>query len=154
MLEITESAMMKDTEAVVQNLHALKALGLRIALDDFGTGYSSLAYLEQLPDRHPQDRPLIRDALADDEDQVGLAQAIINIAETLGHTTDRRRGRERGPGDAPAPAGLPARAGLSPRGAARRPGDRGDAAGARRQVAPQRPSELAAIGCQRGLTAP
>jgi len=86
-LEITESAMMKDTEAVVQNLHALKALGLRIALDDFGTGYSSLAYLEQLPvDILKIDRSFVT-ALADDEDQVGLAQAIIKIAETLGHTT-------------------------------------------------------------------
>jgi diguanylate cyclase (GGDEF)-like protein/PAS domain S-box-containing protein len=86
-LEITESAMMRDTQLVIRNLHALKALGLRVALDDFGTGYSSLAYLEQLPiDILKIDRSFVT-ALADDEDQVGLAQAIIKIAETLGHTT-------------------------------------------------------------------
>jgi diguanylate cyclase (GGDEF)-like protein/PAS domain S-box-containing protein len=86
-LEITESVMMKDTEAVVQNLHSLKASGLRIALDDFGTGYSSLAYLEALPiDILKIDRSFVN-ALVEDEEQVGLAQAIIKIAETLGHTT-------------------------------------------------------------------
>jgi EAL domain-containing protein (putative c-di-GMP-specific phosphodiesterase class I) len=85
-LEITESAMMQDTTAVVQNLHALKALGLRIALDHFGTGYSSLAYLEQLPiDILKIDRSFV-DAVAREDDQ-GLAKAIISIAETLGHTT-------------------------------------------------------------------
>jgi diguanylate cyclase (GGDEF)-like protein/PAS domain S-box-containing protein len=85
-LEITESAMMRDTTAVIANLQALKALGLRIALDDFGTGYSSLAYLEQLPiDILKIDRSFV-DALGDEE-KVTLAQAIIKIAETLGHTT-------------------------------------------------------------------
>jgi EAL domain-containing protein (putative c-di-GMP-specific phosphodiesterase class I) len=79
--------MMHDTSAAVQNLQTLKALGLRIALDDFGTGYSSLAYLEQLPiDILKIDRSFV-DALANDDDQTGLAQAIIKIAETLGHTT-------------------------------------------------------------------
>ena len=86
-LEITESAMMKDTQAVVQNLHALKSLGLRIALDDFGTGYSSLAYLERLPiDILKIDQSFVA-SLVEDEEQVGLAQAIIKIADTLGHTT-------------------------------------------------------------------
>ena len=85
-LEITESAMMHDTETVVQNLHALRALGLRIAVDDFGTGYSSLAYLEQFPvDILKIDRSFV-DGAADD-DPAGLAQAIIQIAETLGHMT-------------------------------------------------------------------
>jgi EAL domain-containing protein (putative c-di-GMP-specific phosphodiesterase class I) len=85
-LEVTESAMMKDTDVVVQNLHALRALGLRIAVDDFGTGYSSLAYLEQFPvDILKIDRSFVT-ALGDD-DSAGLAQAIIQIAETLGHMT-------------------------------------------------------------------
>jgi diguanylate cyclase (GGDEF)-like protein len=85
-LEITESAMMHDTETVVQNLHALRALGLRIAVDDFGTGYSSLAYLEQFPvDILKIDRSFVT-ALSDD-DPAGLAQAVIQIAETLGLMT-------------------------------------------------------------------
>ncbi len=59
---------------------------MRIALDDFGTGYSSLAYLEQLPiDILKIDRSFV-DALGDEE-KVTLAQAIIKIAETLGHIT-------------------------------------------------------------------
>jgi len=85
-LEITESAMMADTETVVQNLRALRELGLRIAVDDFGTGYSSLAYLEQFPvDILKIDRSFVN-ALSED-DQVGLAQAVIQIAETLGLMT-------------------------------------------------------------------
>jgi diguanylate cyclase (GGDEF)-like protein/PAS domain S-box-containing protein len=85
-LEITESAMMHDTETVVQNLHALRALGLRIAVDDFGTGYSSLAYLEQFPvDILKIDRSFVT-ALSDD-DPAGLARAVIQIAETLGLMT-------------------------------------------------------------------
>lgn len=48
-LEMTESAIMKDTGLALQQLNALARLGLRLAIDDFGTGYSSLAYLQQLP---------------------------------------------------------------------------------------------------------
>jgi diguanylate cyclase (GGDEF)-like protein/PAS domain S-box-containing protein len=84
-LEITESAMMKETETVVETLRVLKSLGLRIALDDFGTGYSSLAYLEQLPiDILKIDRSFVN-ALGD-EASAGLAEAIIHISDTLGHT--------------------------------------------------------------------
>jgi diguanylate cyclase (GGDEF)-like protein/PAS domain S-box-containing protein len=85
-LEVTESAMMRDTETVVENLRSLRALGLRIAVDDFGTGYSSLAYLEQFPvDILKIDRSFVT-ALSDD-DPGGLAQTIIQIGQNLGLMT-------------------------------------------------------------------
>jgi diguanylate cyclase (GGDEF)-like protein/PAS domain S-box-containing protein len=86
-LEITESAMMRDTEVAAQNLGILKDLGVRIALDDFGTGYSSLSYLERLPiDILKIDRSFVS-TIEQSDSQIGLAPAIVQLAHTLGHTT-------------------------------------------------------------------
>ena len=82
-LEITEGAMMHDTEAVVANLSGLNALGVRVALDDFGTGYSSLAYLRRFSiDILKVDKSFI-ETLGGDTDSAALAHAIIDLAQTL-----------------------------------------------------------------------
>ena len=44
-LEITESVLLHDSDAVLEILGEIKAMGVQIAMDDFGTGYSSLSYL-------------------------------------------------------------------------------------------------------------
>jgi diguanylate cyclase (GGDEF)-like protein len=83
-LEITETALMEDTEATSSRLHALKALGLRLAVDDFGTGYSSLGRLERFPiDILKIDRAFISGMDRTDVDRAPLAQAILALARAL-----------------------------------------------------------------------
>ena len=46
-IEVTESELADDDQTVLENLTAIRAMGIRISLDDFGTGYSSLSYLRR-----------------------------------------------------------------------------------------------------------
>jgi diguanylate cyclase (GGDEF)-like protein/PAS domain S-box-containing protein len=86
-VEITESVLLADNPAVLQALHALPALGVRIAMDDFGTGYSSLSYLRSFPfDKIKIDRPFVRDVQASDE-SAAIVRAILSLGRTLGLTT-------------------------------------------------------------------
>ena len=55
---------MTDPEHTRDILQFLHDAGFEIAIDDFGTGYSSLARLKHLPDRHPEDRPVVRERRA------------------------------------------------------------------------------------------
>jgi EAL domain-containing protein (putative c-di-GMP-specific phosphodiesterase class I) len=48
-LEITESAMLYDSERALRVIHDIHGLGIALSIDDFGTGFSSLAYLRELP---------------------------------------------------------------------------------------------------------
>jgi diguanylate cyclase (GGDEF)-like protein/PAS domain S-box-containing protein len=82
-LEVTESLLMQDAPATVQNLRELQSMGVALAIDDFGTGYSSLAYLKQLPvSRLKIDRSFVRD-LTDDRGDAAICAAIIGLAGNL-----------------------------------------------------------------------
>jgi len=48
-LEVTESALLRETQNTLELLKRIKALGVRLAVDDFGTGYSSLTTLRHYP---------------------------------------------------------------------------------------------------------
>lgn len=48
-IEITETALISDSEVASRNLHELRALGVGVALDDFGTGFASLSHLRTVP---------------------------------------------------------------------------------------------------------
>ena len=126
-LEITESALLRDLEATIRNLESLKSLGLSIAVDDFGTGFSSFSHLEQLPiDILKVDRSFVAN-IALDEGRPSLAPAIVQLAHTLGLTAIAEGVESPGSGHAAARPPVPTRPGLSPRHAARRGRDRGSA---------------------------
>ena len=83
-LELTESAMVADMDAVVARMQALRQLGVRFSIDDFGTGFSSLAYLKRLPlDQLKIDQGFVRDCLEDHND-ASIAQTVIALGHSLG----------------------------------------------------------------------
>ena len=83
-VEITESLLLQDSEAVLAVLHEIKALGVHISMDDFGTGYSSLSYLRHFPfDKIKIDQSFIRN-LADGEDCIAIVRAVIGLGRSLG----------------------------------------------------------------------
>jgi diguanylate cyclase (GGDEF)-like protein len=83
-LEITEGSVIKDFEATMPTLHALRQLGASLALDDFGTGYSSLSYLKELPVNTVKiDRSFVQD-LDSENHNSQIVLAIIELAHALG----------------------------------------------------------------------
>jgi diguanylate cyclase (GGDEF)-like protein len=82
-LELTESVMTRDTSATVQQLNALKALGVQLAIDDFGTGYSSLSSLRQLPFDILKIDKLFVDGITGSPAESSFARAILKLARTL-----------------------------------------------------------------------
>ena len=82
-LEITESVLMQQTDAILERLQQLKALGVRLAIDDFGTGYSSLSYLQRFPiDILKIAKPFVEE-VGQGADRSALARAIVGLGDTL-----------------------------------------------------------------------
>ena len=81
--EITESAMMQDTEKSIAQLRLLRNLGIKVSIDDFGTGYSSLSYLKLLPiDALKIDRSFVTDIVQDANDAM-ICSVAVTMARSL-----------------------------------------------------------------------
>lgn len=82
-LEVTERIMIDNHQRVVDQLTALRGIGVKVALDDFGTGFSSLAYFRDLPvDEIKIDQVFVRHMLSSDKD-LAIVKAIIDLAHNF-----------------------------------------------------------------------
>jgi diguanylate cyclase (GGDEF)-like protein len=86
-IEVTETALMRNSRTTAQRLKAIKELGVKIAVDDFGTGYSSLAYLQQFPvDSLKIDR-MFTNAITSSPESKALIGTLVQLGKDLGLTT-------------------------------------------------------------------
>nr|HQD82892.1 EAL domain-containing protein [Quisquiliibacterium sp.] len=83
-LELTESILADDVDAVVRSMSALKARGVQFSLDDFGTGFSSLAYLQRMPlDQLKIDQSFVRSVVTSASD-ASIVRTVIALGRGLG----------------------------------------------------------------------
>jgi len=85
-VEITEGALVADSDSNFERLKKLRSAGIGISIDDFGTGYSSLSYFRTIPATELKiDRSFIANMLESDQDR-HLVEAIIWLAHRFGLT--------------------------------------------------------------------
>jgi EAL domain-containing protein (putative c-di-GMP-specific phosphodiesterase class I) len=83
-LEVTESAIMENSQYIMSTLERLRAMGVDIHIDDFGTGYSSLAYLHQFQVQALKiDRSFISNSY-NGEHKPELIRTMLHLASDLG----------------------------------------------------------------------
>ena len=86
-IEVTESAMVEQSQAVDAALHTLNAMGVQIAMDDFGIGYSNIAALQRMPIHTLKiDRSLVS-GIDSNNDSLAIVRTIQRLAEALGFRT-------------------------------------------------------------------
>ena len=86
-LELTESMLISDSDAILNTVRRLKQIGVKLSIDDFGTGYSSLSYLKRFEvDKLKIDQTFVRDLTGDVED-AAIVRAVIQMAASLGLST-------------------------------------------------------------------
>ena len=86
-VEITETALIEDPEAVLTTLHAVRARGIHLALDDFGTGYSSMSYVQNLPVSILKIDKSFVDPITELGQGTTLREVVLKLAEATGLRT-------------------------------------------------------------------
>lgn len=83
-LEITETAVLEDTEVAAETLQRLRRSGVQIAIDDFGTGFASMTYLRRLPvDAIKIDKSFVDGVVQEPRDEL-IVGGIVQLANALG----------------------------------------------------------------------
>jgi PAS domain S-box-containing protein len=86
-IELTETALLRDEHAALTFIERARALGCKLALDDFGTGYGGFSYLKRLPfDSLKIDREFVRD-LVDNAASRQVVEAVLGLARGFGQGT-------------------------------------------------------------------
>lgn len=82
-LEITESVIMENVDAIIPKLQTIRGLGVQMYIDDFGTGYSSLAYIARLPIHALKiDRSFVV-GMTQSEESLNIVNSVISLAHSL-----------------------------------------------------------------------
>ncbi|MDP1908208.1 MAG: EAL domain-containing protein [Hyphomicrobium sp.] len=82
-IEVTETAMMADTDSARVNIEVLRAAGVEVVLDDFGAGYASVGYLREMRfDKLKLDGSLL--AACDTSHGAALLKGVIDLARAIG----------------------------------------------------------------------
>ena len=86
-IEITETAVVENTELVQATIADLRHAGVRVALDDFGTGYATLSHLCSLQvDKIKIDKSFVSKLFGHENGEV-IIRAILGLAHGFGLTT-------------------------------------------------------------------
>jgi len=83
-LELSERGVLRSDPDILRQLHAIRAMGVRLAIDDFGTGNSAVVYLKQFPiDVLKIDQSFVR-GVANSSEDAAITSATIAMARQLG----------------------------------------------------------------------
>ena len=86
-IEITESVIMENCQALKKILQQLSERKIKLVMDDFGTGYSSLSYLHSFPFNVLKiDQSFVK-RMQENEESMGLVPAMLGIANSMGMST-------------------------------------------------------------------
>jgi len=83
-IELTETALFKDTANTRKTISAINDLECRLSLDDFGTGYSSISHLRNYPISIVKIDKSLMPLDKNDTRNISLVKGLVSMASILG----------------------------------------------------------------------